>query len=312
MESTREAYGKALAFLGEHNKSLVVLDADLSKSTKSCEFAARFPERFFNVGVAEQNLIGIAAGLASCGKVPFANTFAVFASGRAYDQVRILVAYSQANVKVVGTHAGILTGEDGPTHQATEDIALMRALPNMTVVQPADGVETRLAVRAIADHKGPVYFRLVRAKLADVFDSSYKFELGKGVIARDGDDVAIVATGAMLHIALDAARLLESKKIAAAVINIHTIKPIDKSLLIKYAEKTGCMVCCEDHSIIGGLGSAVAEVLAQEQEHLIPIGFIGIRDVFCESGKAEELYKLHGLTAEGIAGAGERVIERKG
>jgi transketolase len=298
--ATREAYGEALAELGEEIKDIVVLDADLSKSTKTSVFAKKFPERFFNMGIAEQNLMGTAAGLATCGKIPFASTFAIFATGRAFEQIRNSICYPNLNVKIAATHAGITVGEDGATHQSIEDIALMRALPNMTVISPADATETKMAVRAAAQMKGPVYLRLGRHPVDTIFGEGCEFKPGKGVILREGRDVAIIATGVMVAEALKAAEILEKDGIDAMVINIHTIKPIDEEVILKAAE-CGAIVTAEEHSIIGGLGSAVAEVLSEKKP--VPIKRIGIKDVFGMSGKPEELMKAYGLTAEDIAEA---------
>ncbi|MFO7152102.1 MAG: transketolase family protein [Bacillota bacterium] len=305
--ATRDAYGKALAELGEEIKDIVVLDADLSKSTKTSVFAKKFPERFFNMGIAEQNLMATAAGLATCGKIPFASTFAVFATGRAFDQVRNSICYPKLNVKIAATHAGITVGEDGATHQSIEDLALMRALPNMTVICPADEVETRKAVRAAVEIKGPVYLRLGRHPVETIFDESYEFVPGKGVILREGKDVALIATGVMVAEALRAAELLAKDGIEAMVVNIHTIKPIDEEIILKAAE-CGAIVTAEEHSIIGGLGSAVAEVLVEKKP--VPMKRIGVRDVFGQSGKPEELMKEYGLTADDIAGAAKSLLKR--
>ncbi|MDN5331464.1 MAG: transketolase [Tepidanaerobacteraceae bacterium] len=303
--ATREAYGEALAELGEEIKDIVVLDADLSKSTKTTVFAKKFPERFFNVGIAEQNLMGTAAGLATCGKIPFASTFAVFACGRAFEQIRNSICYPNLNVKIAATHAGITVGEDGATHQSIEDIALMRSLPNMTVISPADAVETKKAVRAAAMLKGPVYLRLGRHPVETIFDDSYEFEVGKGVVLRDGKDVALIATGIMVGESLKAAEILARDGIEAMVVNIHTIKPIDEEVLLKAAE-CKAVVTAEEHSIIGGLGSAVAEVLIEKKPVLIKR--VGIRDVFGMSGKPEELMKAYGITAEDIVNAAKSLI----
>ncbi|MDN5331897.1 MAG: transketolase [Tepidanaerobacteraceae bacterium] len=306
--ATREAYGEALAELGEEIKDIVVLDADLSKSTKTSVFAKKFPERFFNMGIAEQNLMGTAAGLATCGKIPFASTFAIFATGRAFEQIRNSICYPNLNVKIAATHAGITVGEDGATHQSIEDIALMRALPNMTVINPADATETKKAVRAAAQMKGPVYLRLGRHPVETIFGEGYEFKPGKGVILREGRDVAIIATGVMVAEALKAAEILEKDGINAMVVNIHTIKPIDEEVILKAAE-CGAIVTAEEHSIIGGLGSAVAEVLSEKKP--VPIKRIGIKDVFGMSGKPEELMKAYGLAAEDIAEAARTLIISK-
>lgn len=303
--ATREAYGQALAELGEEIKDIVVLDADLSKSTKTSVFARKFPERFFNMGIAEQNLMGTAAGLATCGKIPFASTFAIFATGRAFEQVRNSICYPQLNVKIAATHAGITVGEDGATHQSIEDIALMRAIPHMTVINPADAEEAKQAVRAAALHKGPVYLRFGRHPVETIFDENYKFEIGKGVILKEGKDVAIIATGVMVGEALKAAKILAGEGINAMVVNISTIKPIDKEVILKAAE-CGAIVTAEEHNIIGGLGSAVAEVLAEEKP--TPIKRIGIADEFGQSGNPDELLKIYHLTAEDIAKAAKELI----
>jgi transketolase len=303
--ATREAYGQALAELGEEIKDIVVLDADLSKSTKTSVFAKKFPERFFNMGIAEQNLMGTAAGLATCGKIPFASTFAIFATGRAFEQVRNSICYPQLNVKIAATHAGITVGEDGATHQSIEDIALMRAIPHMTVINPADAEEAKQAVRAAALHKGPVYLRFGRHPVETIFDENYKFEIGKGVILKEGKDVAIIATGVMVGEALKAAKILAGEGINAMVVNISTIKPIDKEVILK-AAGCGAIVTAEEHNIIGGLGSAVAEVLAEEKP--TPIKRIGIADEFGQSGNPDELLKIYHLTAEDIAKAAKELI----
>lgn len=298
--ATREAYGEALAALGEEIKDLVVLDADLSGSTKTAVFGKKFPERFFNMGIAEQNLMGTAAGLATCGKTAFASSFAMFATGRAFEQVRNSICYPELNVKVAATHAGLTVGEDGATHQTVEDLALMRALPNMTVINPADAVETKKAVRAAALHKGPVYLRLGRYPVEIVSKEEDEFEIGKGVVVKEGKDVAIIATGIMVAEAVKAAELLANDGIDAMVVNIHTLKPIDRELILRAAE-CGAIVTAEEHSVIGALGSAVAEVLAEEKPTRMKM--IGIKDQFGQSGKPEELLKLYHLTAEDIAEA---------
>ena len=308
-QATRDAYGLALVELGKENENVVVLDADLSKSTKTCNFKEAYPERFFNMGIAEQNLLGTAAGLAASGKIPFASSFAVFAVGRAYDQIRNSIAYPKLNVKIAATHAGITVGEDGGSHQMIEDIALMRALPNMTVIVPADGVETRAAILAAAEYKGPVYIRLGRSKVETIFDENYKFRLGKGVVVKDGTDVTLIACGIMLEVALRAAELLVGDNISAAVVNISTIKPIDAALITKMAEQTGAVVTCEEHNIIGGLASAVAEVLVEKCP--VPMERVGVEDKFGQSGLPDELLKAYGLTAEHIAEKAKAAIARK-
>lgn len=302
--ATRDAYGEALAQLGEEIKDIVVLDADLSGSTKTSVFAKKFPERFFNVGIAEQNLMGTAAGFATCGKIPFASTFAVFATGRAFEQVRNSICYPKLNVKIAATHAGLTVGEDGATHQSVEDLSLMRALPNMTVISPADAVETKKAVRAAAFHQGPVYIRLGRMAVETIFDEDYEFEIGKGKVLREGSDVAIIATGIMVAEALRAAEILEKEGINAMVVNIHTLKPIDEDIILKAAD-CGAIVTAEEHTVIGGLGSAVAEVLAEKKP--TPMRRIGIKDRFGLSGKPNELLKFYNLTAEDIADAAREV-----
>lgn len=299
--ATREAYGKALVELGAKNKDVVVLDADLSKSTKTADFQKVYPDRFFNMGISEQDMMVTAAGLATCGKIPFASTFAIFATGRAYEQVRNSIGYPHLNVKIAATHAGITVGEDGATHQSIEDISLMRGIPGMVVINPADAEETRQAIFAAAEHYGPVYIRLGRMAVPDIHDQNYKFELGKGEVIREGKNVAIIATGIMVAIAIEAADKLKEEGIEATVVNIHTIKPIDKDLIVEVAKKTGKVITAEEHSIIGGLGSAVAEVLSEE--YPVKIKRIGIRDEFGQSGSPKELLKHYGLTAEDIVKA---------
>lgn len=311
MESmaTRDAYGKALVELGKINKDIVVLDADLSKSTKTENFKKEFPDRFFNIGIAEQNLIGCAAGFAASGKIPFASTFAVFATGRAYDQIRNSIGYPHLNVKIAASHAGLTVGEDGGSHQMIEDIALMRAIPGMTVLVPADGPEAKQAIFAAAQYVGPVYIRLGRPKVPAIFDESYKFAIGKGVIVKEGTDVALIATGIMVGEALKAAEELKTLGISAAVINISTIKPIDVETIVRVAKKTKAVVTCEEHNIFGGLGSAVAEVLVEN--YPAPMERVGVQDVFGESGKPGELLEKYGLTAKHIIQAAQKVIARK-
>ncbi|SHK05855.1 transketolase [Anaerobranca californiensis DSM 14826] len=307
--ATRDAYGKALVQLGRENKDIVVLDADLSKSTKTASFYKEFPERFFNVGIAEADLMGTAAGLATAGKIPFASTFAIFATGRAYDQIRNSIAYPKLNVKIAATHAGLTVGEDGATHQALEDIALMRAIPNMTVIVPADGPETEGAIKAAAEINGPVYIRLGRSAVPVINDENYNFQIGKGVTLKEGNDVTIVATGIMVSQSLAAAEMLEKEGISVEVINIHTIKPIDKELLVKSAEKTGAVVTAEEHNIFGGLGSAVCEVLAQHRP--VPVEFVGVEDTFGESGTPDALLQKYRLTPENIVEKVKKVMKRK-
>ncbi|MBU0502688.1 MAG: transketolase family protein [bacterium] len=308
--ATRDAYGKALLELGRENKNIVVLDADLSASTKTDLFAKEFPERFFDMGVAEQDMIGTAAGLAASGKIAFASTFAVFGSGRAWDQVRVSVAYTRLNVKIVVTHGGLTTGEDGASHQANEDIAIMRAIPNLTVVVPADAAETAKVIREAAGFYGPMYIRLSRPKTPVISEQiKYDFKLGQGGTFRPGKDVTIIATGLMVAKALEAAEELANENIDARVINIHTIKPIDKKIIIKAAQETGAIVTAEEHSIIGGLGGAVAEVVVENCA--VPMARVGVRDTFGESGKPDELLVKYGLTSENIAQAAKTVLARK-
>ncbi len=308
MIATRDAYGEALKELGAINKDIVVLDADLSSSTKTAVFKKAFPERFFNVGIAEQNLIGTAAGLATAGKIPFASTFAVFATGRAYEIIRNSVAYPKLNVKIAATHAGLTVGEDGATHQALEDISLMRSLPNMVVLCPADAVETKKCVFKAVEHKGPVYIRLGRSQVPVLFDENYEFEIGKGVQLRDGNDVTIIATGVMVAKALEASDVLVKENISARVINMSTIKPIDKEIIIKAAKETKGIITVEEHNIIGGLGSAVAEVLVENYPaRMIRIGTM---DTFGESGDANQLLDKYGLSVENIVNKAKEVLNR--
>lgn len=307
-KATRAAYGEALAEYGS-NERIIVLDADLSKSTMTAKFQELYPERFFNTGIAEANMISSAAGIATCGKIVFASSFAIFAAVRAAEQIRNSVCYPRLNVKIAATHAGISVGEDGATHQAIEDIAVMRALPNLTVIQPCDGRETKQAVKAIIDYDGPVYLRLGRLPVEDIYDNSYEFAWGKGVQLKDGCDVTIIATGLMVGSALEAYEMLKAQGILARVINIHTIKPIDREIIVKAAKETGAVVTTEEHTIIGGLGSAVCEVLSEE--YPVPVKRIGIEDKFGKSGKPNELLKLYGLTAEDIAIKAKNVMALK-
>ncbi|MDU1312433.1 MAG: transketolase family protein, partial [Clostridium sp.] len=281
--ATREAYGKALAALANTNENVVVLDADLSKSTKTADFKAVAPERFFNMGIAEGNMMGVAAGLSTCGKIPFVSTFAMFAAGRAFEQIRNSICYPKLNVKVCATHAGLTVGEDGASHQAIEDISLMRSVPNMVVINPADDIETEAAIKAVAEMEGPCYVRLGRMAVSRVNDeTNYNFVIGKGITLAEGNDVAIIATGIMVEAALEAKEELAKEGINARVINIHTIKPIDEELIIKAAKETGVIVTAEEHSIIGGLGSAVAEVVSEKCP--VPVLRVGVKDTFGESG----------------------------
>ncbi len=307
--ATRESYGKALAEYGKEY-DIVVLDADLSKSTKTDTFKKEFPDRFINMGIAEQNMMSTAAGLASCGKIVFASSFAMFAAGRAFEQIRNSICYPNLNVKIGATHAGISVGEDGASHQCIEDIGIMRTIPNMVVINPADDVEARAAVKAAILHNGPVYLRFGRLASSVLYDEeTYEFEIGKGVLLKDGTDVSIIATGLMVEAALEAKEILAKDGINARVINIHTIKPIDREIIVKAAKETGAIVTCEEHNIIGGLGSAVAEVLCEEAP--VPMERVGVKDIFGKSGVPAQLLKEYGLTAEDIAVASKKAISKK-
>ena len=295
--ATREAYGNTLAELKD-NENVVVLEADLGHATKSLKFKEVCPQRFFNMGIAEADMIGTAAGLAACGKVPFASTFSVFATGRAFDQVRNSVCYPNLNVKIVGTHAGITVGEDGGTHQAIEDIALMYSLPNMSIVVPSDDVEARAAVLAAAAYKGPMYLRMARVASPTYHNDSYVFTLGKGEIIREGSDLTIIACGLMVMKAMEAAEQLAKEGVSVRVINMHTIKPLDHKLVIESAEKTGKIITVEEANILGGLGSAVCETVSEYCP--VPVKRIGVRDIFGKSGNPDKLLQEYGLTAEHI------------
>ena len=298
-KATRESYGLALVELGEQNPDIVVLDADLAEATKSAFFRDRFPERFVECGIAEQNMIGVAAGLATCGKIPFASTFAMFATGRAFEQVRNSVGYPHLNVKIAGSHAGVSVGEDGATHQCLEDLALMRTIPGMVVLNPADHYEMQAAVRAAAAYKGPVYLRLGRLAVESFNDpATYRFEIGKGITLRDGKDITVIATGLMVSRALEAVRQLEKEGIDARLINLHTLKPIDRKIIVRAAKETGKIVTVEEHNIIGGLGDAVAAVLCEE--YPAPLVKIGVNDRFGHSGPAAALLDQYGLNAAHI------------
>lgn len=298
--ATRESYGNALVEVGKENPDVVVLDADLANATKTGIFQKEFPDRHIDCGIAECNMTGIAAGLATCGKIPFISSFAMFAAGRNYEQVRNSIGYPHLNVKIGATHAGITVGEDGASHQCLEDIALMRTIPGMTVIVPADDTEARAAVHAAVDYVGPVYLRFGRAAVPVINDpATYKFEMGKGVVLREGKDVTIVATGITVAASLEAAETLAAEGIDAEVINIHTIKPLDDDLIVKSATKTGKVVTAEEHSVIGGLGSAVCDCLSAK--HPVPVYKIGINDQFGESGSAGALVQKYGLDAAGIA-----------
>lgn len=298
--ATRDSYGNALVELGKEHEDLVVLDADLAGATKTAIFKKAFPERHIDCGIAEANMAGIAAGMSTCGKVPFISSFAMFAAGRAYEQVRNSIGYPHLNVKIGATHAGISVGEDGATHQCVEDLALMREIPGMVVINPSDDTEAKAAVKAAYEHEGPVYLRFGRLALPVINDpDNYQFEIGKGVLLREGKDVSIFATGLCVNSALEAAEALAAEGIDAEVINIHTIKPIDEEMILTSAAKTGKVVTVEEHSVIGGLGSAVAEVLCEKMP--TKMKRIGVNDVFGESGPAVELLKKYGLDGEGVA-----------
>lgn len=308
-KATRDAYGEILKELGAVNKDIVVLDADLSSSTKTKVFAEAYPDRFFNTGIAEANMIGVAAGLAGCGKIPFASTFAVFGAGRAYEQIRNSVCYPKLNVKVAVTHAGLTVGEDGATHQMLEDITLMRALPNMTVTVPADANETKAIVKWAVGYKGPVYIRMGRAKCDDIIPENYEFIPGKSVELCAGSDITIIACGIMVSKAVAAAQELQKKGIHARVINMSSIKPIDEEAIIKAAKETGAVLTCEEHTVNGGLGGAVAEVLSKNFP--VIMSMIGTNDTFGESGTADSLLEKYGLTAEHIVEEAEELLKRK-
>ena len=308
-KATREAYGEALKEIGGKNEQIVVLDADLSKSTKTNVFAKAYPQRFFNVGIAEQNLVGTAAGLAASGKTPFVSTFAMFAAGRAFEQIRNSVCYPKLNVKVAATHAGLTVGEDGASHQAIEDVSLMRSLPNMTVLVPADEEETRQAIAWAAAYQGPVYIRLGRMSVDNVSPEGYVFAPAKAAVLTEGKDVTLIANGVMVMAALEAAKMLAAEGIQARVINMASVKPLDEAAVVSAAKETGAIVTCEEHSIIGGLGSAVAEVLAEQAP--APLERVGVKDTFGESGKPKELLAKYGLTADDVAAAVRRVVARK-
>ena len=306
-KATRESYGEALVKYGKDER-VVVLDADLSKSTKTESFKKVYPERFINCGIAEANMMCVAAGLAASGKIAFASTFAMFAAGRAFEQVRNSIGYTRLNVKIGATHAGISVGEDGASHQCLEDIALMRTIPGMVIINPADDMEAQLAVKAAIDHDGPVYMRFGRLAVEDVNGEDYKFELGKGVCLKDGADVSIIATGLMVQEALKAADILKEEGIDARVINIHTIKPIDEEIIMKAAKETGAIVTAEEHYIMGGLGSAVSEVVCANAP--CPVKIIGT-DRYGKSGKPAELFEEYGLTAENIAAKAKEAMALK-
>lgn len=308
--ATRESYGKALAELGEKNKNVVVLDADLSGATKTSVFAKAFPERFIDCGIAEGNMIGVAAGIATTGKIPFASSFAMFAAGRAFEQIRNSVGYPHLNVKVAATHGGMSVGEDGATHQCNEDLAIMREIPGMTVICPADDTEARACVFAAAELDGPVYMRFGRMAVPVVYDAEgFKYEIGKGIVAREGTDVTIIACGLMVGRSLDAAEALAEKGISARVIDMHTIKPLDRELVLKAARETGAIVTAEEHSVFGGLGSAVAETVCECCP--VPVLRVGVNDQFGRSGKAAEVLDVYGLNAACVAEKCEEAVKLK-
>ncbi|MBO5287412.1 MAG: transketolase family protein [Clostridia bacterium] len=309
--ATREAYGKALCEFGALYKDIVVLDADLAEATKTCMFKKVFPERFFDCGIAENNMFGVAAGLAASGKIPFASTFAMFAAGRSFDQIRNAIAYPRLNVKICATHGGISVGEDGATHQCCEDLGLMRTIPGMVVMNPADATSARYAVEAAIKHVGPVYIRFGRLPLSVIYDTSvdHNFEIGKGIKLADGTDVTIVATGMMVEQALIAREMLLGEGISAAVVDMHTIKPIDKELLIAEAQQTGAIVTSEEHNIIGGLGSAVTEVLSEVCP--VPVVRHGVEDTFGKSGPALDLLEYFSLNAKGIVEKAKLAVSLK-
>jgi len=306
MGDIRAAYGEALVELGKRKEEVVVLDADLAHSLRTLKFKERFPERYFNVGIAEQNMVSIAAGLAACGKIPFVNSFAVFVPGRCYDQVRLSVGYTGLNVKLVGSHGGVSVGEDGASHQGTEDIALARAIPGMTVIVPADAVEVKKVVFAAAEHKGPVYIRLMRPKTPIVMGEDYEFRIGRAAQLTEGEDVTIVACGIEVWQALEAAEILAREGIKARVLNMSTIKPLDEEALLRAARETGAIVTAEDHTTTGGLGGAVSEFLSENFP--VPVVRVGIRDTWGQSGPWEELLEHYGLTARHIVEAAKRAM----
>ena len=298
MKATRQSYGEALVELGKENEKIVVLDADLANATKTIEFAKEFPQRFFDIGIAEADMIGTAAGLSTCGKIPYASTFAVFAAGRTYDQIRSSVCYPNLNVKICATHAGVTVGEDGATHQMLEDLSLMRVLPNMKVFCPSDDVQTKWIIKEISKIQGPCYVRLCRLATPDIYDENQKFEIGKMVQIGEGTDATIFATGVVVTEALKAQKMLQEKGIDIRVIDVHTIKPLDEEMILICAKETNRLISIEDHSILGGMGSAISEVLTEK--YPTKLERMGINDKFGKSGKAEELLKYFGIDAETI------------
>lgn len=308
--ATREAYGKALAEFGAKYDKLVVLDADLAGATKTGVFKKAFPSRHFDCGIAEGNMFTVAAGLSTTGLIPFASTFAMFAAGRAFEQIRNSIGYPHLNVKIGATHAGITVGEDGATHQCLEDFATMRSIPGMTVICPADAVEARAAVEAAINFNGPVYLRFGRAAVPVIFDKdTYKFTLGKGIVMRDGEDVTLIANGVMVELALTAAQMLAEDGISARVINMHTVKPLDNELVLESAAKTGCIVTCEEHNVIGGLGEAVCSCVCENRP--IPVLRVGVNDTFGRSGKVAPLMEYYGLTAQAISEKAKLAVQMK-
>lgn len=308
-QATREAYGKALLELGKKHSDVVVLDADLSKSTKTADFAKTFPDRFINAGIAEQNMIGMASGLAAAGKVVFASSFAIFAVGRAFEQVRNSVAYARLNVKICATHSGITVGEDGGSHQSVEDIALMRSVPNMTVIVPADGVSAAKAVDAVYENEGPAYLRLGRPSVPIIYDDNFDLTIGKAVELRKGKDCTVIACGIMLSKSLEAAEILSSQGIEVSVVDMHTIKPIDKEMVERKAKESGAILTVEEHSILGGLGSAVCEIVCEKYPVLVKR--MGLNDTFGQSGKPDELLQHYGLTVDNIVQNVKELLKNK-
>ena len=307
--ATRDAYGKALVELGEKNPNVLVLDADLAAATKTGAFKKAFPERFFDTGIAEGNMMGVAAGLATTGYTVFASSFAMFSAGRAFEQVRNTIAYPHLNVKIGATHAGISVGEDGASHQCCEDIALMRSIPGMVILNPADDIEARAAVLAAAEHDGPVYMRFGRLAVPRIFDENYKFEIGKAVTLKEGSDVTIIATGLMVNEAIEAAKTLEAEGVSVELINMHTIKPLDKEAVVATAKKTGCIVTAEEHNVIGGLGDAVCDAVCAEFP--VPVVKVGVEDTFGKSGPAVDLLHIFGLDADNIVKKAKIAISKK-
>lgn len=306
--ATRVAYGTALAEIG-HNENIVVLDADLSKSTRTDLFQKKYPERHINAGIAEANMMAMAAGLASCGKIVFASTFAMFAAGRAFDQVRNSIGYPHLNVKIGATHAGITVGEDGASHQAIEDIALMRSIPGMTVISPSDAVSTMALVKKAAEMVGPVYLRLGRLDVPVLYPADAEFQIGKGITLKEGKDITLMANGLMVDLAMQAAQKLEAEGVSVRAVDIHTIKPIDEEIIIKAAQETGAIVTCEEHNVMGGFGSAVAEVVVKN--HPVVMEMVGVEDVFGKSGKPADLMALYKLTADTIVDKAKKALSRK-